>query len=136
MKKVSALLLTSMQIALLGLIWLMADYLVQHFQLPLPANLTGMLLLLILIVTKVVNVEWLRQGAAWLLAEMLLFFVPAVVAVVNYQPLVKEQGGKIMLVLVISTILVIAVTALVVDQLYRLELRLARRKSNKLRGAL
>lgn len=26
---------------------------------------------------------WVRAGARWLLAEMLLFFVPAVVAVVN-----------------------------------------------------
>ena len=29
----------------------------------------------------------------WLLAEMLLFFVPAVVAVVNYQELLLQEGG-------------------------------------------
>ncbi|MGL6056414.1 MAG: CidA/LrgA family protein, partial [Vibrio metschnikovii] len=113
-----------------------ADRLVDYLHLPIPANLTGMLLLLTLVFSKIVNVEWLRRGAAWLLAEMLLFFVPAVVAVVNYQPLVREQGGRIILVLVLSTVLVIAVTAWVVDKLYRLELKLARRKSNKLTGAL
>ncbi|WP_072669884.1 MULTISPECIES: CidA/LrgA family protein [Vibrio] len=135
MKKLRTVLLTVGQIAALGLIWLIADRLVDYFHLPLPANLTGMLLLLALVFSKIVNVEWLRRGAAWLLAEMLLFFVPAVVAVVNYQPLVREQGGRIILVLVLSTVLVIAITAWVVDRLYRLELKLARRKSNKLAGA-
>lgn len=135
MKKLRTALLTVGQIAALGLIWLIADRLVDYFHLPLPANLTGMLLLLALVFSKIVNVEWLRRGAAWLLAEMLLFFVPAVVAVVNYQPLVREQGGRIILVLVLSTVLVIAITAWVVDRLYRLELKLARRKSNKLAGA-
>ncbi|MGY5786618.1 CidA/LrgA family protein, partial [Vibrio cincinnatiensis] len=64
-----------------------------------------------------------------------LFFVPAVVAVVNYQPLMRQQGLRIMLVLVISTIVVIAVTAWVVDKLYRFELKWARRKSHPVKGA-
>ncbi|EKO3574783.1 CidA/LrgA family protein [Vibrio metschnikovii] len=136
MRKIETVLLTIGQIVVLGLIWVIADRLVNYLHLPIPANLTGMLLLLTLVFSKIVNVEWLRRGAAWLLAEMLLFFVPAVVAVVNYQPLVREQGGRIILVLVLSTVLVIAVTAWVVDKLYRLELTLARRKSNKLSGAL
>lgn len=36
-----------------------------------------------------------------MLAEMLLFFVPAVVAVVNYQDLLLQEGWRIGLVLVI-----------------------------------
>ncbi|WP_237665882.1 CidA/LrgA family protein, partial [Vibrio sp. V28_P6S34P95] len=126
-------LLTIGQIVVLALIWFIADYLVQHFHLPIPANLTGMLLLLVLVFSRVVKVDWLRRGASWLLAEMLLFFVPAVVAVVNYQPLMREQGGRIMLVLVISTIVVIATTAWIVDKLYRFELKWARRKSHQVR---
>lgn len=66
-------------------------------------------------------------AAIWLLAEMLLFFVPAVVAVVNYQDLLLQEGWRIMLVLLISTTLVLGTTALVVDRVYRLELKLARR---------
>ncbi|MGL5589200.1 MAG: CidA/LrgA family protein, partial [Aeromonas veronii] len=71
--------------------------------------------------------EWFSAGARWLLAEMLLFFVPAVVAVVNYQELLLQEGWRIMVVLLVSTTLVLGTTALVVDRVYRLELKLARR---------
>ncbi len=124
-------LLTLGQIGALSLIWWGSDWLVSTFHLPLPANLTGMLLLLVLVLSNVVKVSWLRRGASWLLAEMLLFFVPAVVAVVNYQDLLRQQGVKIMAVLVISTILVIASTAWVVDKLYRFELKRARRRPHQ-----
>ena len=115
------------QIGLLAAIWFLADCAVRYFHLPLPANVTGMLALLALILLGWVRVEWFRAGAGWLLAEMLLFFVPAVVAVVNYQDLLLQEGWRIGLVLVISTTLVLGVTALVVDRLYRFELWLSRR---------
>ena len=115
------------QIGLLAAIWFLADCAVRYFHLPLPANVTGMLALLALILLGWVRVEWFRAGAGWLLAEMLLFFVPAVVAVVNYQDLLLQEGWRIMLVLLISTTLVLGTTALVVDRVYRLELKLARR---------
>ena len=118
---------TPFQIALLAAIWLLADIAVRTLHLPLPANLTGMLLLLVCILLGVVKAEWFSAGARWLLAEMLLFFVPAVVAVVNYQELLLQEGWRIMVVLIVSTVLVLGTTALVVDRVYRLELKLARR---------
>ncbi|MCY9813380.1 CidA/LrgA family protein [Aeromonas caviae] len=118
---------TPFQIALLAAIWLLADIAVRTLHLPLPANLTGMLLLLVCILLGVVKAQWFSAGARWLLAEMLLFFVPAVVAVVNYQELLLQEGWRIMMVLIVSTVLVLGTTALVVDRVYRLELKLARR---------
>ena len=118
---------TPFQIALLAAIWLLADIAVRTLHMPLPANLTGMLLLLVCILLGVVKAQWFSAGARWLLAEMLLFFVPAVVAVVNYQELLLQEGWRIMVVLIVSTVLVLGTTALVVDRVYRLELKLARR---------
>lgn len=118
---------TPFQIALLAAIWLLADIAVRTLHLPLPANLTGMLLLLVCILLGVVKAQWFSAGARWLLVEMLLFFVPAVVAVVNYQELLLQEGWRIMVVLIVSTVLVLGTTALVVDRVYRLELKLARR---------
>lgn len=118
---------TPFQIVLLAAIWLLADIAVRTLHLPLPANLTGMLLLLACILLGVVKAQWFEAGARWLLAEMLLFFIPAVVAVVNYQDLLLEEGWRIMVVLLVSTTLVLGTTALVVDRVYRLELKLARR---------
>jgi len=62
---------------------------------------------------------------------MLLFFVPAVVAVVNYAQLLMIEGWKIFLVIGVSTLLTLGATAVVVDKMYRLELYLAARKAKR-----
>jgi len=67
------------QVALYAGLFVFAEQLVTWGHLPLPANLVGMLLLLALIVCRIVPLKWVREGSKWLLAEMLLFFVPAVV---------------------------------------------------------
>ena len=115
------------QVLLYAGLFVFAEYLVGWLHLPLPANLVGMLLVLTLILCRVISLNWVRAGARWLLPEMLLFFVPAVVAVVNYQELLLQEGWRIMVVLLVSTTLVLCTTALVVDRVYRLELKLARR---------
>ncbi len=106
------------------------DRLVSWLHLPLPANIVGMLLLLALIVTRVVPLNWVKAGSRWLLAEMLLFFIPAVVAVVNYGDLLRVDGWRICVVIGVSTLLVLASTAWVVDRLYHYEVARAARKQD------
>jgi len=53
---------------------------------------------------------------------MLLFFVPAVVAVVNYTQLLLVDGWRIFAVIEISTLMVLGATAWVVDKVYRYEM--------------
>lgn len=113
------------QVVLYAGLFVLAEYLVLWLRLPLPANLVGMLILLMLILCRIVPLRWVRAGAAWLLAEMLLFFVPAVVAVVNYAQLLMVDGWRICLVIALSTLLVLGATAWVVDKVYRFEVRRA-----------
>lgn len=54
-------------------LFIACDRLVSWLHLPLPANIVGMLLLLALIVTRIVPLNWAKAGSRWLLAEMLLF---------------------------------------------------------------
>ncbi|QOV64419.1 CidA/LrgA family protein [Kosakonia pseudosacchari] len=112
----------SVQVVLYAGLFIFAQYLVQWLHLPLPANLVGMILLLGLILCRVIPLSWVRAGAHWLLAEMLLFFVPAVVAVVNYAQLLMVEGWRIFMVIGLSTLLVLGATAWVVDNVYRFEL--------------
>ncbi|MGI3453788.1 CidA/LrgA family protein, partial [Citrobacter arsenatis] len=100
-----------------------AQYLLSWLHLPPPANVVGMVLMLALIVCRVIPLNWIRAGARWLLAEMLLFFVPAVVAVVNYTQLLLVDGWRIFAVIAISTLMVLGATAWVVDKVYRYEMR-------------
>ena len=110
------------QVLLYAGLFVFAQYLVVWLHLPLPANLVGMVLMLALIVCRVVPLKWVRAGAHWLLAEMLLFFIPAVVAVVNYTQLLLVDGWRIFAVIAISTLMVLGTTAWVVDKVYRYEL--------------
>lgn len=112
-----------LQVLLYAGLFIFAENLVVWAHLPLPANLVGMVLMLALIVCRVVPLKWVRAGSRWLLAEMLLFFVPAVVAVVNYAQLLMVDGWRIFLVIALSTMMVLAATAWVVDKVYRYELR-------------
>ncbi|WP_180888778.1 CidA/LrgA family protein [Raoultella planticola] len=109
------------QVLIYAGLFVSAEYLVNWLHLPLPANLVGMLMLLALIICRVIPLNWVRAGARWLLAEMLLFFVPAVVAVVNYTQLLMVDGWRIFLVIALSTLMVLGATAWVVDKVYRYE---------------
>lgn len=120
---------TAIQVLLYVGLFILAQYLVGWLHLPLPANVVGMLMMLALIVCRIIPLRWVREGGRWLLAEMLLFFVPAVVAVVNYAQLLMVDGWRIFLVIALSTLLVLGSTAWVVDRVYRFELaREARRQ--------
>lgn len=110
------------QVLLYAGLFVFAEYLVDWLHLPLPANLVGMVLLLTLILCRALPLSWVRAGARWLLAEMLLFFVPAVVAVVNYAQLLMVDGWRIFAVIALSTMMVLGATAWVVDKVYRFEI--------------
>ncbi|WP_183031994.1 CidA/LrgA family protein [Cupriavidus sp. UME77] len=115
------------QVVALSALWLLADWLRGRLGLPLPAGLLGLLALAALLFSGAVRGGWVRRGADWLLGEMLLFFIPAVLAVVQYPELVRHQGLRICAVIALSTLAVMVVTALVVEQVVRFERRLARR---------
>ncbi|MCA6217480.1 CidA/LrgA family protein [Ideonella sp. B7] len=111
------------QIAMLMLAWGLGEALVRLSGLPLPGGIVGMALLLLALTTGWIQLGSLRQGARWFLAEMLLFFVPAVPAVLDHPELFGWLGMKILAVIILGTMTVMAVTSVVVD----ITLRLAHR---------
>ena len=119
-----------LQVVVLSCIWLSMDVLRQHFGWSMPAGLIGFGLLAAGLFSGVIKVQWLKGGTNWLLAEMLLFFVPAVLVVTEYPELIQNQGLRILAVIISSTLCVMA-TAWAVDRVYRLELLLARRRSSR-----
>ncbi|CAG9296274.1 CidA/LrgA family protein [Celerinatantimonas diazotrophica] len=132
MLRLRVVLLTCIQVTILSLIWMAANVFVQRLHVPVPSNLVGLCLLLILVFTRIIRPNWLRLGASWLLAEMLLFFVPAAISVIKYPQLIRQFGLQIMAVIFLSTLCVIISTAWTVDKMHRIEVRLARRRDHKL----
>lgn len=117
------------QVALLSAVWWLASLVSQRFMPAVPGGVLGMLVVLLALLKGWLPLSMFKSGARWLLAEMLLFFIPAVVAVVEYPELMMSTGLRILAVIVVSTGLVMVTTSLAVDGAYRLELALKRRHS-------
>jgi holin-like protein len=90
---------------------------------PIPGSILGMLLIFVLLLTGVIKLEWVDAGAKWLLAEMLLFFIPSAVGVLPYKSLLLGSGLQIAVVIVCSTIIVMACAGTMAQGLAKLRER-------------
>jgi putative effector of murein hydrolase LrgA (UPF0299 family) len=101
---------------LVGFAWLLSlqtagEQLARGLALPLPGPVLGLLLLMPALRSRRVR-EPVALCADFLLAHLSLLFVPVAVGVMAYLPLLREYGLRLLLVLVLSTWIGVAVTAL------------------------
>lgn len=87
------------------------------FPLPIPASMVGLLILLLALMLGIVKLEWVEQGGNWLLAELLLFFIPSAVGIVNYDEMMSWQGVESILLIGFSTFIVIGTTAFMSEKI-------------------
>jgi holin-like protein len=104
-------------LGLQGLAWLLAaqalgEVFTRSVALPLPGPVVGMVLLLVVLRWPSVR-SAVGVCANFLLAHLSLLFVPVGVGVMTHLGLVGQYGGRMLGVLVLSTALGLAVTALV-----------------------
>lgn len=109
-----------LQLALIFAFWGAGNGLVRLLHLTLPGAVLGLGLLLALLCTRVLSVRSLQRGSRWLLRDMLLFFVPAVLALQAHPELLGFLGIKLLVAILISTAAVMLATALAVDACYLL----------------
>lgn len=109
-----------LQIALLCGFWLAGEALVRWLSLPIPGGIAGLFLVLALLGSGRLRLGSMRRGADWLLAQMLLFFVPAVLAIIDHPEFLGWIGLKLLAVILLGTLTVMSVSALVVELCCRL----------------
>ncbi|MBQ7841600.1 MAG: CidA/LrgA family protein [Lachnospiraceae bacterium] len=76
-----------------------------------PASVIGMILLFLLLVTKVMKVDHIREKSDFLLSNMAFFFLPAGVSIINYFDVLKNCVVQLIIICVVSTVVTFAVTA-------------------------
>jgi len=108
-----------LQICLLVLFSLLGQALAHLLGLPVPGGVVGMALVLLLLATRRLRVRNVHRGASWLLGEMLLFFVPAVMSLLDHREFLGVLGLKLLAVILLGTALVMTGTALTIDLCYR-----------------
>ena len=111
------------ELAVLCTLFLLGGQIASWLGWPIPGGVMGLALLLILFASGVLKPATLQLGAGWLMAEMLLFFIPALMSLLDYGALIREEGWRILLVIAVSTLMVMVVTALTVELVCRWSLR-------------
>ncbi|HCT06451.1 CidA/LrgA family protein [Pseudomonas sp. BIGb0164] len=90
---------------------------------PIPGGVVGLGLLLATFASGLVKPAALQLGAGVLMAEMLLFFIPALMSLLDYGGLLRNDGWRILLVIGFSTLAVMLVTAFTVELVCRWRMR-------------
>jgi len=86
-------------------------------KLPIPGSIFGMLILLILLETKVVKLETVDPAAGFLISVMIMLFVPGGVNLMNVYDKFDGVIFQVFAIVIVTTIVVMAVTGLVADQI-------------------
>ena len=107
------------QIGLICVFWVIGEIITWAFNLPIPGAIIGMVLALIALASGKLSILSMKRAADWLIAEMLLFFVPAVLALLNHKEFIGLLGIKILVVILGGTFVVMSITALTIDLFYR-----------------
>ena len=103
----------------LGVYWA-AQLLEMLLPFAFPASVIGIILLLILLLTKAMKVEHIQDVSDFLLGNLQFFFIPVTVSLLNYMDLILENSVAFLTICVVSTILTFTVTAWVVTMTIRL----------------
>ncbi|KTC91134.1 CidA/LrgA family protein [Fluoribacter dumoffii] len=107
------------QVGLIVLFWVASELVVKLAKLPVPGGVLGLGIVLSLLMTRRIRLDNIKRGTELLLGDMLLFFIPAVLAIIEHQELLSMLGLKILFIILSSTFFVMLVTAIVVDYCYQ-----------------
>jgi holin-like protein len=96
---------------ILGLILInkIGFYLVDYFQLFIPGNVAGLVILFLLLWTKVLKLEWIEEASDFLVRHLSFFFVSISVGLMTVGSLLAKNGVQLAAVLFISAVIGMAV---------------------------
>lgn len=99
-------------------------------RIPVPGNVIGMALLTLALMAGWVKLESVERVSDALLKHLALLFVPPGVGVMVYADLIRREGLALLVSTVLSTIVVLVVTAQMVHGLEKLRSRSSTRKED------
>ena len=93
----------------------------------IPGSIIGMLLLAVLLLIKLIKLEWVDSISTFFISNMAFFFVPSVVSLLAYFDIIIPVLGRLILILLISFCL----TFVAVGSITKLSLKLLYKKGEK-----
>jgi len=124
--KIHNLLKVTAQLLFLIGLWWIGSFIQQFFHLPISAGVIGLILLLFALMSGMI-----KSGADFILAELVLMFIPCVVGLVKYKQLFLTQGWQLILAVVLGTLCVMVMTAYSVHFGFKLERKLQQKQNHR-----
>ncbi|MFJ7667945.1 CidA/LrgA family protein [Lysinibacillus sp. NPDC097195] len=110
------------QIGILNVFYYIGVGIVSFLHIPLPGSVIGLLLLALSLHFKIVKVEYIQDGAGFLIGILTLFFIPATVGIIDYPELMSTTGLLIILAVIASTLIAIYVSGMLTQLIEKREL--------------
>lgn len=102
-------------LGIIFLVLLIGEILSRWLNLPLPGNLTGLLLLFLALVLRLIKLDQVEATAKLLLDNLMLFFIPINVGMLFNLDILADNWVILLVSVVVSTLAAMAVTAGVVQ---------------------
>jgi len=99
------------QIVLLGVIGLIGNGVAMLLPFKVPGSIIGIGILFLLIERNWLAMAWVEDGSNLLISELLLFFIPSAIGVMQFSGLLLQQSVELLAVISISTLSILACIA-------------------------
>ena len=106
------------QIGILYILYRAGEWIAETLNLSLPGSVIGMILLILLLFTRIIRLEWIGDGAGFMVKYLPFFFIPSTLGIMQYYEIFAGSGFLLIVIVLVSTMLVMAVSGLIGD-LYR-----------------
>ena len=100
-------------IIILYCLYFIGNWVQDTLDLFIPGSVIGMILLFILLLTNILKVTWIEQGAQFLIKNLSLLFIPVTVGVIDYFSLFAGKGLRLIGIVLLSTVLVMIISGAV-----------------------
>lgn len=107
------------QFSIIIIISFIGEALNYFLPLPCPASIYGLVIMFCCLQFKIIKLEQVEKASDFLLSIMTLFFIPSTVGLITAGEILKNYGIQFLILGIVSTIAVFAVTGLVAQTIMR-----------------
>lgn len=107
------------QLALILGVWAIGEYISSFIKaiVVIPGSIIGMILLFILLQTKIIKLESIKEISDFFLENMAIFFIPAGVSLIKSLNLIADNILVLIITIGISTTIVMYITGFIVEKM-------------------
>lgn len=98
------------QFGLILVITFFAELIYKYLPLPIPASIYGLIIMLGLLMTGIIKLEWVKESAKYLILIMPLMFIPAGAKLITVQDMIIPVLLPVLFTIVVTTVAVMVVS--------------------------